>query len=1344
VTWDFRILGPIEVTGAGGAVKLGGPRQRAVLAILLLEANRVVPVDVIAEQLYGGDAPATAVSQVRDHVSQLRKALRTGANGDSVIETRGPGYMLRVDPDRVDATRFEQLVDEAAVALDRGDASAGSTLLREALALWNGPALADFQYDDFAQPTAARLEDLRLHAVERRIEADLALGRGERIVGEIEELVRAHPLREELRAHLMLALYQSGRQAEALDTYHEARRALQDSLGIGPSPALRERAATVLRQEPSLEPARNAETTFRNPYKGLRAFTEADSFDFYGREEIGTELLAMLEHDRFVAVVGPSGSGKSSVVLASLVPALRRHRTAIALLTPGDHPFEELETALLRVAVNPPGSLMEQLLADDRGLCRAVKRALPDDDSELIVIVDQLEELFTLVPDEQTHARFLAALGRAVVDPRCRCRAVVTLRADFYDRPLRHREFAELLRGRVLPLPPLSPDELERAISAPAAAVGVALEQGLLSEIVADVLDEPGALPLLQYSLTELFDRRAGTTLTREAYREIGGVSGALASKADELYGELSDDGKAAARQLFLYLVAPAEGEASTRRPVDLDDLDSLDVDHDALARCLDAFGASRLLTFARDARTGAPTVQIAHEALLSEWQLLRDWIDDSRASLRAQRRFAVRAAEWEESSRDPSFLLRGGELAQFEAATAESKLAQTERERDFLQSSVAARQAQLASERRAVTRLRALAGVLALAVLVAVAFAVYGFHQSAASNHQAKIATARRLAAASVANLDVDPQLSILLARRAAAEVSIGGAPVQEAVDALHRSIAASRVVLTIPTAASAAIAVSPDGMRIASAGSTGIVWNAKTGRRVLSLARTASAINAIAYSPNGSLLVTSEDDGDATVWSAATGRRLFDLPDRVGGYVGIAVSPNERTLATADGLGRVRLWSLRTRRLVRTIDAGEPSCDVAWNDDGTLVGAAQCGAFNLAPTSFVRVWNARNGRLVYRTGRPYANGQLQFAPNGSSLVAPTLTGTAAIWAVGRRRPVAVLSGHTGEVDAVAYSNDGHLVATGATDGTARVWDTRGRQLLELTGDTAPVLGVAFTPDGSRLVTTSADGTIRVWNITAGGSRDWLTIPADATGVATVAYSADGKRLVTSGICDGLTKLWNADTGALIKVLNTGALNRDCTFRVTGQRSPGFVATTGPGGRTSALAGDDGTLQVFGPTGQVLRTLPGGHQGVQSVTFDGTGKRIATGNWDGTAIVWDAVTGRPLSTFATHGGIVESVDFSPDGTELATGDEDTTTKLWDLRTGQQIGSLTGHTSALTDVKFSPDGTRLATSSDDGTVRVYVLPVDQLLRLSRTRLTRGWTRAECREYLPGGRCPSSP
>ena len=343
----------------------------------------------------------------------------------------------------------------------------------------------------------------------------------------------------------------------------------------------REDAARELAFRRALDPAVTGALEARNPYKGLRAFAEDDAEDFFGRETLTEHLVERLAQTRFLAVVGPSGSGKSSVVRAGLLPRLRAgalpgsERWYIAEMFPGAYPLEELEAALLRVGDKAPAGLLELLEQDERGLLRAVKRLLADDESELVLVVDQLEEVFTLVEDESRRTQFLALLERAVNDPHARLRVVVTLRADFYDRPLLYSGFAELLRDYVEALVPLRAEEFERAIAGPAERVGARFEPGLLAELVADVSDEPGALPLLQYALTELYERREGSTLTADAYRTIGGVSGALAGRAEEIYGGLAEQEQEAARQLFLRLVTLGEGAEDTRRRVERTELAS-------------------------------------------------------------------------------------------------------------------------------------------------------------------------------------------------------------------------------------------------------------------------------------------------------------------------------------------------------------------------------------------------------------------------------------------------------------------------------------------------------------------------------------------------------------------------------------------------------------------------------------------------------------------------------------------------------------------------------------------------------------------------------------------------
>src|SRR5690349_7393036 len=386
-------------------------------------------------------------------------------------------------------------------------------------------------------------------------------------------------------------------------------------------------------------PSPGADHKPANPYKGLRAFQEADASDFFGRETLTTHLLARLvettELARFLAVVGPSGSGKSSVVRAGLLPALRAGavpgsaRWTIVEMIPGAHPLEELEAVLLRVAVNPPTTLLDQLQADQRGLLRAVKRVLPQDPAvELLLVIDQFEEVFTLVEDEAARVHFLDSLYVAVADPSSRLRAVITLRADFYDRPLLYPPMAELLGTRTELVPPLPVEDLEQAIVRPAAQAGIGVEPELVTAIIADVGAQPGVLPLVQYALTELYERAIGPTLELAAYRASGSVQGALGRRAEEIYTALAPVEQEATRQLFLRLITLGEGAEDTRRRVHLDEIASLSREPGLMQRVIERFVRYRLLTLDRDPVAGDSTVEVAHEALLRAWARLHDWLD--------------------------------------------------------------------------------------------------------------------------------------------------------------------------------------------------------------------------------------------------------------------------------------------------------------------------------------------------------------------------------------------------------------------------------------------------------------------------------------------------------------------------------------------------------------------------------------------------------------------------------------------------------------------------------------------------------------------------------------------
>jgi len=1063
---EFRILGPLEVRNARGVVALGGIKPRAVLAVLLLHRNEPVSAERIALALWGEDAPHNAVKTVRVHVSRLR-----GALGDAdAIRTTAAGYCLGVRAGELDAERFERLVDEGRNALAGGQAERAAAVLREALALWRGPPLAEFGFESFAQAEIARLEEQRLTALEARIEADLAVGGHAELVGELQQLVGEHPRRERLVGQLMLALYRCGRQTEALDVYRDARRALVAEVGVEPGPELRGLQEAILRQDAALDaqaaigelpPELDATTApplvgrrdelawlrlrweraregagglvtlagvsgsgklrlaaelasavhdggdvvlyasgsgpadaFRGalgrtreatrptlliihaadcagavefaelealsgalegrsvlvvacgenvdvladlrsdgvlmlepldavavgtiarqyvrgtavedvpeewlleasggvpriahqvasqwarreaarrvgavagraaagreelraledeltggvqdlqevrehivpqreapvvcPFKGLASFDVADAPYFFGRETLVAELVARLVGAQLLGIVGPSGSGKSSVMRAGLLPALAggvlpgSETWKQVLIRPGEHPLRELSDA------------------------RAT-----DDDARLVIGVDQFEETFTTCQDEAERVAFIAELTGLATDRGGRCAVVIALRADFYGRCAAYPELAALQAANHVLVGSMQRDELRRSIELPARRVGLRVDAELVDALVADVKDEPGALPLLSTALLELWQHRDGRRLRYTVYKQSGGVRGAVARLAEDAFSQLDGEQQIVARGVLMRLAGQGAAGGIERRRVALAELET-DDDED-IARVVALLTDRRLLTASKG------TIELAHEALMREWPRLHDWIDADRQGLRIHRNLGAAAREWEELGRDDGALYRGARLSEaFEWHQAKQPRL-NEIERAFLAAGDARRQLERTQRRR---RIALAFGSLTVALIAISIVALVAISQSREAKRQRDIAASRELAARATSELDSDPGLSRLIALSAYKR-----RPTEEAESAVRQAAHADHATAILPADAAEVYAATPsrDGRLAATAGKEGVVrvWDVRRRRLASTVKGHRGAARAASFSPDSTKIATAGEDG-------------------------------------------------------------------------------------------------------------------------------------------------------------------------------------------------------------------------------------------------------------------------------------------------------------------------------------------------------------------------------------------------------------------------------------------------------------------------------------------------
>jgi serine/threonine protein kinase/DNA-binding SARP family transcriptional activator/WD40 repeat protein len=1760
---DIRVLGPVEVMTSSGVAHLGGPKQRAVLAMLVARLGGVVTTDELVDGVWGEDPPVAALSSLHTYVSNLR------ASVGHPIERHGSGYRLAATRSDVDGHAFEDDVDTARAELVTNP-SVASDRLRRALALWRGRAYADVAAFPGLAIEAVRLEELRLAAVESRIEADLILGRHARLISELEALAAEHPLRESLRAKHMLALYRDGRQADALRVFRRTQEYLREELGLDPSPELQELEVRILNHDYSLiqsrdvaterlamlfadvvdsrwlweshpaemqvararldeilrteidraggtvirslgdgliaafsEPAlaaraaaaaqrailahdwrqfelsvrmvldtgeverrggdlfgppmnrgsrlvaaahggqillsvdaqralgrdpgtqvkslgehrfralaaaqelyqlvlsglpadfpppivspsavepdrsfgdvargyelreivgrsalatvyrafqpsigrevavkivrpefanhpafvRRFETetrfvaslahphlatihdywrdadgaylitpflaggsladdasipipmerglravaqvgsglayahrqgvlhrnikpsnvlldadanayltdfgvagravegargigeaaagyrapedrdgtavdaradvyslcavlarllsgreppgldlsgldpglrdvlerglavdpdarpttvdelldlltssagvavppraahAFRNPYKGLAAFTEPDAPDFFGRTSEIRRAVKMVTEHRLSAVVGPSGSGKSSLVLAGVLPALRHSGVAgsatwvSAVSVPRGHPFDELATALAAVATDSLVDLAEELSAPDgMGLLRVAKRLSMQLDAELVVVIDQLEEMFTLVALPETRERFIAAIANAAADPACRIRILLTLRADFFHEALSLPTLGPIISTAHLALAPLDPDAAHAAIIEPAEKAGLELETGLADRIIGDLADQPGSLPMLQFTLDRLAAGTADGRIGHAEYGALGGVRGAVAERAEAAYQTLTDAQRDIARHVFTRLLTVTDDADDLRRRVRVSEFRSLGMPEADAQAVLDTFGRERLLTFDVDPTTRGATVEVAHEAVLREWPTLLGWVEARRESLVLQRRFQAAHAEWEESKRNPANLLTGGRLSQYEEWVAGTDVRITTAERAFLGASIARRNAEAAARRQ---RRRRILGGFAAAAAFAGALAVVAVIQRTEAEIQrseaevqrseaersASLAQARRLVLEADANVALDPELSMMLSLAAIdAFREAGGEAPLSAVATLRDGVNSAFVEQRFP--GGRFVAVSDDGRYLATLGvkESVAVWDRTSEQLLAELRREQAEPFFAAFDHSGDRLVViyaRVEDG-VRVWDWRTGEasdfggsplpRSTAWEDAVDVDRGLVAFERSSTVGYA-----VEVWGLADQQLrYRLEDARAPS----FSSGGRLLVLTWLpeGGWGAALPIHDAVTGEELDRIaVSPEDVAFAPDSLSIAPDDSRV------------AVSDQSRVAVYDLVDREVS----------WTTTLTRASRPLWLADGRRLV-VGGEGAPSLLDASDGEVIRRLHGGVRGGAFVMVPIVGTDLVAAAgVLVDETVVLSLPPARSDHPTIPSRFSYGTTAhLIAVDDGSLLAVhdeVSTGAIDAVTGEVVDYRLGPDSESTFiwdfpvfSSNGQYTAGRSEDGRSHLWSNLDQqVLFTPPEGWH-IRGVSDDGS-----------IAVIVKDEANRPTRLVRTRddasvadlevGGLVPEAVFTPDGSLVLTNNNDQIMpirRLWDTSTGRLVAEIdTGEidTSAWVH-RFTPDGSRLIAAGHNGSI--FVIDVGGLL-----------------------------
>ena len=1036
-----------------------------------------------------------------------------------------------------------------------------------------------------------------------------------------------------------------------------------------------------------------------SPYRGLKKFEFNNKDLFFGRDRAIANLIEVISQTNFILLLGASGSGKSSLVRAGIIPQIAERLGAKFrdfTFTPDRNPFESFRISLISKGYKQ--SEVESAFDNFKIPLNQGIHALKEKDSQWLIFIDQFEEVFTLCQDLEQRKKFIDNLVAVAKSNQKSVKIILAMRADFLDRFSPYPNLGKIAQQNIHLVTDMHPDELRLAIEQPAAHHGVIFEAGLVEEIIRDIQGQAGSLPLLQYTLDLLWQNEdiSDRTLNIKTYRELGGVRGALQTHVDRIYQHLQPREQLAAKQIFLRLIDLTAteqefnlvGKAVSRRA------HISEFDNQLVQNILDRLIDSNLLVSNRQEQS---TVEIAHEILINSWSTLKEWIEDSKETLAIRNRFSEDAQRWHNSGTPLDELWSGSKLQRVEELRQKQEFERlgglTQLENEFIDASIAERDRRLwEAEARRKRLLIAISGTSIIFAGLAL-FAGMQWHQA---ERQKTILWSRERANQATNLLNINPVAGVTQA------IALTGESIDRFgdryVQILPQVRSSLRDAIAIPTERNAlrghqgavwAAAFSPDGQIIASGSKDRTIrlWD-KSGKSIgQPFQGHQQGIFSIAFSPDGQHIVSGSADGTVRLWDKSGQAIGQPFQGHANHVKSVAFSPDGKYIVSGGNDGTIRLWDLQGNSVGQPIQTRQGQVwSVAFSPNGQYIASG--GTDNT-----IRLWDKQGNP----SSQPFRGHQddvfaVTFSPDGKAIASGSADNTMRLWDLTGKAIGKPFTGHEDFVRSVTFSPDGKYILSGSDDKTIRLWDLKGNAIGQpLIGHEYYIYSVAFSPDGETIVSSSEDGTVRLWN-TADFQSD-RTFQKHQDKVLAVAISPDGQ-YVASGSADKTIQLWDKSGSPLAQLKgHQGAVNS--------------IAIS-PDGQFIVSGSDDRTVRLLDKQGDAIARPFIGHQGaVYSVAISPDRQYIVSGSLDGTVRLWDKQGNAIARPFQGHEGAVYSVAISPDGRQVISGGNDKTIRVWDLK-GNPIGQpWRGHPDEVHSIAFSPDGKYIASGSRDRTVRLW-------------------------------------